>query len=57
MTRKEYVLISKVIRGLPISGPERLVVVQNFTMALVGENPRFNPEKFRDACIPKEESK
>jgi hypothetical protein len=60
MTRKDYVLLAKVLResktgefidAFPVSGEEmRLDIIGRIATMLQQDNPRFNREKFITAC-------
>lgn len=55
MTRRDYVLIAKVISGLKgymatSHSPIRKLVCDSFATVLRKENGNFNEEKFRTAC-------
>jgi len=63
MTRKDYELISKVIKSLPgfikrtpitkrdpFGTSVKELAHANFSLALQKENVNFNPDKFRKAC-------
>lgn len=62
MTRKDYELIAAAlraakpaIRGTPAKYGERLgawaASVESLAAALKGDNPRFDPDRFVDACV------
>jgi hypothetical protein len=52
MTRKDFKLIAATIKSLPLTVPHTAVVaVTNaFAEALVTTNPRFDKERFIEAC-------
>lgn len=52
MTRRDYQLIARTIRNLPLA-PERVeVIALAFDASIAAEYPSFNREKFLTACLP-----
>jgi hypothetical protein len=51
MTRKHFVAIAKAIRDSITSRVDREVVARALVPALLESNPRFNAERFVDACM------
>ena len=50
MTRKDYVLIARTIKGLgPINA---YAIAMRFAETLERENPRFDAGRFLAACMP-----
>jgi hypothetical protein len=52
MQKRHYETIAKIIRDLPIAqdGLTKGLIVERFAQALKETNPRFNPERFIQAC-------
>ena len=54
MTRKDCKLITKVINKTEYNGVEQEIVkdrlVENFMWALKEDNPKFDEQKFKEAC-------
>jgi len=46
MTRKDYELIAKRIRTLPVDGYQREKIAQAFAESLKAANANFNPDLF-----------
>jgi len=52
MTRRDYILIARTIRRLPLA-PERVALVAlAFAGSIAAEYPAFNREKFLAAATP-----
>lgn len=50
MNRRDFELIAKTIRNLPLA-PERIAVIADrFETSIAAEYPSFNREKFLKAC-------
>lgn len=58
MTKKDYILIAETIKkaheALLVGGPETNryfdYIINHFTMSLKHDNPRFDENKFAEAC-------
>lgn len=51
MTRKDYIIIARVIKDLPVEGKSpRIIVCESFIPELQADNANFKPDKFRTAC-------
>ena len=51
MTKKDYILLARVIEDLPLKPIERTSVAMRIASALAIDNPaRFDREKFLKAC-------
>jgi len=58
MTKKDFELIAKVIRGLDqLNGEQKAYVACKFSVHLECVNPQFNFERFRAACVNPAECK
>lgn len=57
MTRKDFVLISDVIRNATMGETERAALASQMATALYGTNPRFDRGRFERACEPREGGK
>lgn len=53
MTKKDYERIAQAIRVTPMNSITRVDIALAMTEALVGTNPRFNRERFYEACFIK----
>lgn len=51
MTRKHFVALAQAIRDSIISRIEREAVARALVPALRETNPKFDPERFIDACM------
>lgn len=52
MTRRDFQLIARTIRNLPLA-PERIAVIADrFAASIAAEYPAFNRAKFLEACLP-----
>lgn len=53
MSRKDFILIAKVIKELKLDGNNNLreSIANDFADALKSTNPLFNIEKFVEACL------
>jgi hypothetical protein len=52
MTRKDYKMIAEIIKNFDevADAETRQVLVHNFIEVLMVDNPRFNANKFAEAC-------
>lgn len=51
MTRKDYVMIADRIGGMTyLTETDRATIAEDFAEALAADNPRFNSERFLEAC-------
>lgn len=50
MTKKDYELIASVIRQMFSLGDDQLYVADMFAVTLAKQNPRFDRDRFLQAC-------
>jgi len=53
MTKKHFESIAELIKGADLHPEDRAHIVKRFCRFCSGVNPRFNVDKFTEACTPK----
>lgn len=48
MTKKHYIKAAEIVKHVP--GEYRLIVAEAFVTLFLGDNPRFNKNRFMEAC-------
>jgi len=52
MTKKDFILLAQAVRGMNITSFAAREVERKLTKALASANPRFDAERFHQACQP-----
>lgn len=50
MTRKHFEAMAEMVRGLTLSPADKEQVISTMIRTFSSLNPRFNAQRFRDAC-------